>query len=83
MKFVLSGLNIGDPVVGKVVENLPDFELIISFNGDLLRVQNESGRTLRVGDHVTLTVKAIQPLQFQLMSDRAEQRKKGHIDINV
>ena len=83
MKFIIRDLKLGDSVNGRVVELLPGGELLISLQGDLLRVANESRRSFKVDDPVTLLVKAILPLKFQLVDERYEQRRKGHLDLSV
>ena len=83
MKQSLRGLQIGQSVRAKVTELLPGDDLLISFDGDLLRVHNETRRALRVGDEVVLIVKAVRPLRFQLAPERSEQRLRGRIDVSI
>lgn len=83
MKFVLRDLQIGESLQGRVAEVLSESDVIISFDGDLLRVHNETRRPLRVGDTVTCIVRAIQPLRFQLIQEREEQKRRGRIDVSV
>lgn len=83
MKFVLHDLKIGQSLEGRVAEILPDDGLIISFAGDLIRVSNETHRPLKTGDHVTVAVRATGPLRFQLLPERAEQRRRGRLDVSV
>lgn len=83
MKFILRNLQIGQSIHGKVEELLPGDELLINFAGDLLRVHNETRRALCIGSSVTVVVKAVQPLRFQLVEERSEQKRKGHLDVSV
>ena len=83
MKKVLNDLQLGESIRGRIVEILPGDELLISFSGDLLRVGNETRRPFRAGDAVTVIVKAISPLRFQLLPERSEQRRRGHIDVSI
>ena len=83
MKHVLNDLQLGESVRGRIEEILSGDELLINFSGDLLRVGNETRRPFRVGDLVTVIVKALQPLRFQLLPERAEQRRRGHIDVSI
>ena len=83
MKFVIRDLKLGESVTGRVEECLPGNEFIICIDGDLLRVHNDSSRNLKPGDQCTLVVKATQPLRFQLIEDRAKQRRRGSLDVNI
>jgi hypothetical protein len=83
MKFVLSTLKMGERLKGRVVEILPDGEIIINFGGDLLRVHNETSKTLALGSSVTLVVTAVRPLRFHLLPDHDELRRKGRIDVSI
>jgi hypothetical protein len=83
MKFVITDLKIGDALTGRVEELLEGGDVIMNFNGDLLRVHNETHRNLRLGDQVVAVVKGIKPLHFQLKPSRSENRRRGHIDVNI
>jgi hypothetical protein len=83
MKFVVGDLKLGDTLTGRIEELLPGNELLLNFSGDLLRVHNETKRPLQVGEAVAVVVKAIDPLRFQLMPDRSELRRRGHLDVSV
>lgn len=83
MKFVLQELKLGDRVLARVEEVLSDGDIIICLGGDLLRVSNETRRNLKAGEQVSVVVKALRPLRFQLQADRSEQRRKGHLDVSV
>lgn len=83
MKFVLRNLKVGESLKGCVEEMHPNGEILISFQGDLLRVQNQTGRRFHLGDSVQLIVKAVNPLRFQLLPDSEEMRRRGKIDVSV
>lgn len=83
MKFFVQRLQPGDVVDAHIVELLDHHAAIINFAGDLLRVQNETNEKLKVGDRVTLTVAAINPLRFQLQRGSAQRRVSGHLDVNI
>ena len=83
MKHVLRDLSVGESLSGDVQECLPGGDLIICFGGDLLRVHNETSHPFQPGECVTLVVRSIEPLGFQLIPDRAEQRRRGRIDVSV
>ena len=78
MKFFVDRLEIGDVVEAQVAEVLDSSQIIISLYGDLARAQNETQRTLQVGDSVKLRVRAKNPLQFRVIAD---ERKFGRLDI--
>ena len=61
---------LGDLVVCEVIEILNVSEIIVSFKGELMRVQNLSYRSLRVGEFIHLIVQGIEPLQFKLFAQR-------------
>ena len=74
---------VGENVQGKVIELLLGDELLISLSGTLIRVANKTKRRFATGDPVTLNVRAINPLRFQLVEERAEQRRRGHLNVNI
>jgi hypothetical protein len=75
MKFVVQDLRVGEITTAKITEILSETEVIMSFAGDLLRVQNLSRRHLRVGDIVQCRVTQVQPLRFELA--RAQAGRSG------
>jgi membrane protein implicated in regulation of membrane protease activity len=79
MKFVLRDLKTGDRLRGKVAEILAGDEVLISFDGDLIRARNETARPLVTGQSVVVTVTAVAPLRFQLLGSR----RTGRLDVNV
>ena len=83
MKFVLGNLRLGDRLLGKVEEVLSDSEILINFAGDLVRVHNETRKQFLVGERVMVQVRALEPLHFQVLPDRREQRRRGHLDVNI
>jgi hypothetical protein len=83
MKAVISNLKLGESLGGTISEVLPGGDVLISFNGDLLRVHNDTTRLLKVGDPVTVIVRAIKPLRFQLIDQRADQRRKGKLNLSI
>lgn len=83
MKFILRGLQVGESLHGQVAEILSEDEAIISFQGDPLRVRNETRRSLQVGDFVTFIVRAIEPLRLQLIPEREEQRRRGRLNVSI
>lgn len=73
----------GEEVRGKVTEQLAGGELIISFEGDLLRVANESRKAFKVGEFVVLEVMALSPIRFKLATQVVRRRVPGHFDVSV
>ena len=77
MKFVIDDLKIGEFTVAKVTEILSMDEVIMSFNGDLLRVQNESRRSFQIGEIVKCRVTQLHPLRFELASLATQPSGRG------
>jgi hypothetical protein len=82
MKSHLPHLKLGEIVVATVIDNLPDYELLLDVTGDLIRVANETRKPILKGTRIQLRVTAIQPLQFRLI-DRRQQRRRGRIDYSI
>ena len=70
MKFTIPKLKVGDVVNADVVEVLGSDTLIVSFNGDLVRVANESPRHFEKGHRIPLQVATTRPLSFKLFRGR-------------
>lgn len=83
MKFVLRNLKVGESLHGRVEEMLANGEILINFEGDLLRVQNQTDRRFQTGDFVKLIIKAVNPIRFQLLPDSQEMRRRGKIDVSI
>jgi hypothetical protein len=66
MKFVVQDLIVGEITTAKITEILSETEVIMSFAGDLLRVQNLSRRQLQIGELVQCKVTQLHPLRFEL-----------------
>jgi hypothetical protein len=60
----------GDIVSGYIVEILAHDELIVSFQGDLIRVRNEAECEITHGQLVNLRVTGVNPLRFQALLAR-------------
>lgn len=67
MKFVLRDLRVGMKFHGIVEEILSGNEVLMNFQGDLVRATNESSRTLAVGETIQVVVRTVSPLGFQLL----------------
>ncbi|MEK7355658.1 MAG: hypothetical protein AAB250_04375 [Bdellovibrionota bacterium] len=80
MSASLRQFQIGELVDGRIEEVLERAELIISLDGQLLRVQNETRQAMRVGQMVKLVVSATAPLAFKLYI-RKSGRRDGHLDV--
>lgn len=84
MKPVISALRLNQKVWALVEEVLSSSSVIVNLGGDLMRVRNESQRTLRVGQRIQLKVAGIEPLQFQLVEARSSSGiAVPHIDVEV
>lgn len=82
MKHVIPMLQLGDRLRAVVEEVLSNQELIVNCSGDLIRVKNDSGVILREKNVVTLTVTALQPLQFKV-EGRKVSRPSANLDISI
>jgi hypothetical protein len=82
MKQKLIELKIGDLIRARVHEVLDSRQIIFSFDGDLLRVVNGTGRTFKAGDEATLRVSSTKPFQFQFVEE-TRWRRPGHFDVSV
>lgn len=74
---------VGQRVQGRVTEQLPSGELIISFDGNLLRVSNESGQKVAAGDTVDLQVASQNPVTLKLATKLRSRRSPGHFDVSI
>ena len=83
MKSALLDLKLNETLRGKVVEIFPDGELLMSFAGDLVRVQNETRRPFEVGQLVVVIVKAIEPVRFQLSESHGRAQRNGRLDVSI
>ncbi len=83
MKFTLNKLKIDDHVWAQIVETISPSEFIVSFQGDLTRVRNESLKALAINEKVLVKVTAINPLAFQLMPFPDRSRRATRIDVSV
>jgi hypothetical protein len=76
VKANIKSLQLGESIIVEVVEVLSSEVCIVSCNGDLVRVRNESHLNLRPGQNIQARVTQLKPLQFQILSNRS-----GSIDI--
>lgn len=60
------GLRLHQKKKARVTEVQRDGALVVSFDGALLRVQNQTKLKFNVGDTVELIVAAVRPLKFKL-----------------
>ncbi len=67
MKSMVSDLRIGQKVWAVVEETLAGNELLINFNGDLVRVQNQSSKLFKSGSRVQMEVRSLAPLTFRVL----------------
>ena len=69
MKFTIEKLKVGEQVTAQVAEVLIAGQILVSFRGDLVRVENRTHLRLAAGDRIRLRVTSIDPLGFQLVPD--------------
>lgn len=82
MKSVLPHLTLNQKVWA-LVEEVSEDGLIVNFQGDLIRVENQSGRVFRPGQRIQLLVTAVLPLGFKLLEFRHERKAISGLDISV
>lgn len=87
MKKIVPHLKINEKVWALVEEisgvGTSNSDLIVSFQGDLIRVGNQSGRRFRPGQRIQLQVVGIQPLSFKLLESRDTRSVISRLDINI
>lgn len=66
MKKFVHQIQIGQKVIGQVEEIQITGHLIVAFNGDLIRVMNNSEKSFKSGDQLDLYVWSVKPLEFRL-----------------
>lgn len=67
----LSSLEKGQILRATVDDVLSPTQLICAFEGELLRINNHTGKALRKGDTIRLQVKNTQPLEFHIFDGRS------------
>lgn len=82
MKKIVPHLKMNQ-LVWALVEELISDDLIVNFQGDLIRVANQSGRRFRPGQRIQLKVVAIEPLGFKLLEPHAPSPIINRIDISI
>ncbi len=84
MKQTLPQLTLDQKVWAIIEEVMTNDDLIVSFQGDLIRVQNQSSRKFRPGQRIQLKVTGLSPLGFQLMDTRSPSATYySKLDISV
>lgn len=82
MKRIVPHLKL-EQKVWALVEEIISTDLIVNFQGDLIRVGNQSGRRFRPGQRIQLKVIAISPLSFQLLESRQSRQTILGLDISI
>lgn len=80
MKPNIEALRIGQKVWATVEETLDSHQILVNFDGDLLRVGNKAERNFRPGQRIQLHVESLHPLQFRLVEAR---RLRFGLDIEI
>jgi hypothetical protein len=78
VKPTLSHLKVGDQIKGRILEIQDDGSMVISFQGDLIRVCNQTQKILKCGSAIDLIVTAISPYAFRLAEHQGL-----HIDVSI
>jgi len=66
VKKHLTQFKVGQMVQAEVLEKMSSKEFIVNFQGDLVRVANQTGQKIQKGQTVNLIVRSLQPLSFSL-----------------
>ena len=66
MNQALSSLKLGQRTEAKISDVLASGDVIVSFEGQLLRIYNQTNKKFSIGQRVELEVTGIKPLRFQL-----------------
>ncbi|MES2767671.1 MAG: hypothetical protein V4596_00880 [Bdellovibrionota bacterium] len=82
MKKIIPHLTV-EQKVWALVEEVNGLNLIVSFQGDLIRVGNQSGRRFRPGQRIQLKVVTVEPLSFKLLELRSEHPIISKLDISI
>lgn len=64
-RSIASRLKVGESISVTVKEILEDAYLIVSLEGHLLRIHNETGEDFEPEDQIRLRVRTVQPLSFR------------------
>jgi ribosomal protein S1 len=78
VKLTLSHLKVGDFIEGRILEIQDDGSMVVSFQGDLIRVSNQTQKTLKCGSFIDLIVTAVSPYAFRLAENQGQ-----HIDVSI
>ncbi len=76
MKFTVERLQFGEIIEAQVTEILSESEVIMSFKGDLLQVQNHSHKVFALGQKLYCRVTALNPLRFEIAQTQLSQPYK-------
>lgn len=75
MKKTIPLLRVGQMIRAEIVETNQE-SLIVNFNGDLLRIENQSSAVIQPLDQIWLEVQGLSPLRFKLVSSNYKQMQK-------
>lgn len=76
---MLNEIQLGQKLLARIEEVVSQNNFIVNFDGDLIRVTNNSNQVIRAGDMVEVIVTSVKPLSFKLS---IESRKIG-LNISV
>lgn len=73
-------LRVNQIVMAKLIELQNDGSVIVSFQGRLLRLKNESNQKFKLGEMIALVVTATKPLRFRLAQSKSV---RSGLNINI
>ena len=77
----LEKLSIGEMVKAEVVELQSSTEVVVNFYGDLLRIQNKTGRPFKLGQQIDLIIVNVKPFKFSLANHSSFRSSKLNISV--
>lgn len=83
MKENLRSLKVGDHLFAEIHEVLSRHECIVSLNGDLVRVRNESLVDLQPFQRVRVRVSQLSPMALQIVGERHERGGFLRLDVSI
>ena len=79
MKTVVTRFRVGQRVFALVKERLENGDIIAAFQGDLLRIRNQTVKQFSKGERVELEVRSTAPLSFRIYENNQSRRYRTTI----
>ena len=83
MKPQIYLLKAGQRVWAIVEETMAEGEVLINYNGDLVRVVNSTEKNFRSGERVQLEVEGLSPLRFKLVQLSPRRPNGTRLDCTI